>query len=79
MIRVIVVWPGRKDNVRLGFANEPNDLLAILQSRHQLAVGIVKNLILSANNQSRLPGFLRAPFSQRPAAHGLVPGAAIGQ
>ncbi len=79
MIRMVVVGAGRDHKVGLPFANDPDDLLAHFQRRHQLTVVVVEHFILGDSQPAG--GLLRLqipPLGQHPSTDLMVAGVAIG-
>jgi len=78
MVRMIVVGPGRKDQVGLPLANLADDLLADLQRGHQFGVVVVEHLVFGdAQPAGRLFGLGPATIGQHAAALRVVPGVAV--
>src|SRR5262249_14430789 len=79
MIRMIVVWPGRNDDIRFPLANLADHLFAHIHIRQELAVMVVQDFVFDADAP---PGFLRfraSALGEFLSAHGLMPRIAVGE
>ena len=75
---MVVVRPRCEDEIGVPQADLPNDVLARLQRRDQLAVVIVERDVFDAGPPARLTCFLTPPRGECAPAFGLVTGVAIG-
>ena len=64
---MVIVGPVAHDDVGLPLADEPGDLLPVLQRRHQLAVVDVEHRALDAEDLPALGHFRLPPLRQRAA------------
>ena len=78
VIRMVIVWAMRKDQICLPFANEPRDDFSILQGRHDLAIVNVQHLRFHAHTLGGFLGLRRATLGQRTTSHFPVTDVAVG-
>ncbi len=79
MVRMVVVRAVAHDDVGLPLADQPDEGLAVLQRRHQLAVVDVEHLGLDAQDFGGGLDLGGAAFGQRAAGHLGVPDVPVGR
>ena len=78
MIGMIIVGSMRQDEIGLEAANQADDLLPRFQSRQQSAIGMIEDIVGSADERAGGLGLGATARDERFAAQRLMASAAIG-
>ena len=77
VVGMVVVGARRNDDVRVPFADLPDQLKPDIQAGHQLPVMVVEDQVFDAEPAAGLAGLLTPPRGQHSSALGLVAGVSV--